>query len=488
MPLSLRDSEVLDRNSEALGVGVEILMENAGRLIADRIAEELSPRARVVVLAGRGNNGGDGLVAARFLSERFPVTVVTSASGDDFKTQPARRAWQRLPSRIKVVHARETSAIDAALAVDGGVIVDALLGAGLAGELREPYASYVRAVNASGMRVFSVDVPTGFGTTLAVKPDVTFALHDVKHGQTPANSGRIVVLDIGIPHRASTHVGPGEFFLYPKPSNDQHKGQGGTVLVIGGGPYAGAPAVSGLAALRTGADLAIVLTPERAASIISAYSPNLIVRPLNGDDLDFEDPANRVALNLWLKKATSVVVGPGLGLAESAIAGAQHVVERAAKEGKPCVVDADALTALGKRRDLLGASTVVTPHAREFQTLTGETLPSDIEKRAEVARLAAASSRATYLVKGPVDVVTDGERVKLVDGGHPAMSHGGTGDALTGMVAALLAKGIAPYDAARLGAYISKKAGETAANEMSYGLLATDIVDAIPRVLRVHLR
>ncbi len=298
-----------------------------------------------------------------------------------------------------------------------------------------------------------------------------------------------MVEDIGIPARASTHTGPGEMTLYPRPRVEQHKGEGGIVLVIGGGPYTGAPAVSGLAALRSGADLAIVLTPRRAWPIVSGYSPNLVVRPLNRDDLDLDDPENRVTLNLWLKKAHSVVVGPGLGLAERAVASAPIVVERAVREGKPVIVDADAIAAIAEKPHLLkDRRVIVTPHKREFRTLTGRDAPEDYEKRAEVVRLAAADLGCTILLKGPVDVVTDGQRVKLNATGHPAMSVGGTGDSLAGVVAALAAKGLAPFDAARVGAYLNGLAGERAVAEKSMGLVATDVVEALPSVLRDHLR
>ncbi|HWG92339.1 MAG TPA: NAD(P)H-hydrate dehydratase [Candidatus Thermoplasmatota archaeon] len=481
------DVAILDRNAAALGVPTARLMENAGRAVADHVASGVD-RALVTVLAGPGNNGGDGIVAARHLVERgFPVRVVTPVAGGAFKTALARDAFTALPPRVEVRTVSSPEEAEWALA-GAGVIVDALFGVGFHGEMREPYRTLALAANRSRARVVSVDVPSGFGTPVAVQPDETVTFHDVKVGMTEQNSGRIVVRDIGIPPEALTHTGPGEFLLYPIPPRDQHKGQGGIVLVIGGGPYTGAPAVAGLAALRMGADLAIVLTPKRAADVVAAYSPNLVVRPLNNDELDFDDPANRVTLNMWLKKADALVIGPGLGLMNLTKRSIHHAVERALKEGVPVVADADALTALAERPHLLAPGMVVTPHAREFQALTGNSLPGETAARAGAAKHAAAKTRATWLVKGPVDVIADPERgVKLNATGHPAMSVGGTGDALAGMVGALLAKGLSPFDAARLAAYASGRAGEKAFEEKSYGLLATDVVEAIPRVLRDHL-
>ncbi|HVL47056.1 MAG TPA: NAD(P)H-hydrate dehydratase [Candidatus Thermoplasmatota archaeon] len=483
MVLSARDVAVLDANAEALGVPVAALMENAGRAVADRVAERVA-KGPLTVVAGPGNNGGDGLVAARLLAARgYRVRVVTPVANGAFRTPLARAAWDALPEAVERVVVADATGARAALA-GAGVVVDALLGVGLEGALREPARSLVEAVNAAGARVFAVDVPSGLGTPLAVRADETITFHDVKEGLTSATAGRIVVADIGIPREAALYTGPGEAKLYPRPRADQHKGQGGIVLVLGGGPYTGAPAVAGLAALRAGADLAIILTPKRAWPIVAGYSPNLVVRPLNGDDLDFEDPANRVALNMWLKKASSLVVGPGLGLFSVAQRAVHHAMKRAQEESVRVVVDADAISALADRRDLLWPGALVTPHGREFRILTGEDAPADLDKRAERVRLAAADLNASLLLKAPVDVVSDGVRVKLNRTGHPAMSKGGTGDALAGIAGALLAKGLTPFDAGRLAAWISGKAGERAVAEKSYGVLATDVVEAIPGVLR----
>ena len=476
--IPLREVRVLDRNAEAMGVPVAELVRNAGRALADHVR----PVARggpVVVLAGPGNNGADGLVAAGILAaEGIPVEAFAPFAADGWKTPHAREAAGGLPVR----HAPALPEVEAALG-RATVVVDALLGAGLEGPLREPYRSWVGLLSRCTARVVAVDVPTGFGTEAAYVPRETVTFHDAKEGMTEETCGRVRVVDVGIPPEAARFTGPGETLLYPHGKPTQHKGEGGVVLVIGGGPYTGAPAVAGLAALRAGADLAIVLVPQRAWQVVASYSPNLVVRPLAGDDLNLDEPPNRVALNTWLKKAHGVVLGPGLGLFNQTPRSVHHVLERVAKENVPCVVDADALTALAERRDLLAPNMVVTPHAREFLTLAGRPLPQEMPERAEAARAAAKEFGGTWLVKGPVDVVTDGERLKLNATGHAAMSVGGTGDALAGVVGALLAKGMPPFDAARLGAWLTGEAGARAVADKGWGLLATDVVDALPSVL-----
>lgn len=487
-PIPLREVAVLDGNARALGVPVATLMENAGRAVAARVALLAQPGERIYVLAGSGNNGGDGLVAARLLADRFRVTVLAVGSREGLRTPEARAAWDALPASVERIEGADEGAARERLRPPG-LVVDALLGAGTDGAPRGPVAGLVRAANASGLRIVSVDIPTGLGDAGAIRASETVTFHAPKEGLDDANGGRVTVADIGIPAAASTHTGPGEFALYPGVRREQHKGEGGVVLVLGGGPYTGAPAVAGLAALRSGADLSILLVPKRAWAVVASYSPNLVVRPLNDDDLNFEDPPNRVALNSWLKKCDAVVVGPGLGQFDVTKSAVRHAVARANEAKLPVVADADALIALSEKPELLGPNVVVTPHAREYEILTGEKLPPplDVEARVEAAQRAAQKTRATFLVKGPVDVVTDGRRVKRNATGHPAMSVGGTGDALAGIVGALLAKGLTPFDAARLGAWISGRAGELAAAEKSMGLLATDVVEAIPAVLREGL-
>lgn len=458
--IPLSEVRVLDLNAEALGVRIETLVETAGRAVADEARRMLPAEKDVVVLAGPGNNGADGRAAARALA----------AEG----------------VRVRVLSPKEHAVEEAEQAcAAAGVVVDALLGAGFHPPLRAPYDAWVGVLARHARKTLAVDVPSGFGYV----PAATVTFHDIKEGMSEANAGRVVVAPIGIPEEASLYTGPGEYALYPRGRAEQHKGEGGVVLVIGGGPYTGAPAVAGLAALRAGADLAIVLTPERAWPTIASYSPNLVVRPLNGTDVvNLDDPANRVTFNSWLKKAHAVVLGPGLGLMAQAQKSVHHALQRAEQENVPVVVDADALTAVADRKDLLTPRAVLTPHAREFRTLTQRDVPGEAVKRAEVVRDEARKHHAgAWLLKGPVDVVSDGERVKLNATGHPAMSVGGTGDALAGVVGALLAKGMAPFDAARLGARLTGEAGALAAAEKSWGLVATDVVEALPAVLVRHV-
>ncbi|MCI4371850.1 MAG: NAD(P)H-hydrate epimerase, partial [Thermoplasmata archaeon] len=273
-PMEMR---VLDRNALHAGISTLDLMEAAGKAVADVARSEFSVAGkRVLVVCGTGNNGGDGLVAARHLAKEGRVTVLLARPPDQFATEEARTNFGRLRDvELLAGLDRSEEAME-----EADLVIDALLGIGTEGSLREPFATLVRQINASRKPVLSVDVPSGFGTDVCVRPTATVALHDVKEGMTPENSGRIRVADIGIPPKVATMIGPGEFLLYPVPKSTSHKGQNGRLLVIAGGPYTGAPALVGFGALVVAVDLVHIATPALAATDVASYSPTLIVHPL----------------------------------------------------------------------------------------------------------------------------------------------------------------------------------------------------------------
>src|SRR2546429_3583077 len=235
-PLEMR---VLDRDAQYFGISTVDLMEAAGKAVAEVARTEFGTAGKhVLVLCGTGNNGGDGLVAARHLSKEARVTVLLARSPDQFDTKEAQTNFERLRD-VQILAGLDRS--EEAIA-EADLLIDALLGIGAEGGLREPFASLVRQVNGSGRPILSVDVPSGFGTGLMVRPTMTVALHDVKEGMTPDNGGRIRIFDIGIPSKVTTMIGPGEFLLYPLPRATSHKGGNGRLLVIAVGPYTLAPA------------------------------------------------------------------------------------------------------------------------------------------------------------------------------------------------------------------------------------------------------
>ncbi len=349
------------------------------------------------------------------------------------------------------------------------VVVDCALGTGISGEVKEPYLGFIRDVNRSEAFVVSADVPSGFGTATAVEPDATVTFHDVKTGMD-CGCGRIVVADIGIPEDAWRKVGPGDMIRYPVPSPASHKGNNGRLMVIGGGPYFGAPAMSAMAALRIGADIVRVFTPESSYREVAAASPVLMATRLPGDRLDDS------SVDMLLEESRgydAVLIGPGLGSSEETAKAVARFIRGC---GRPMTIDADAISAVKGLEMKVPA--VLTPHAREFSRISEGRTPDET----------ASAMKAVILLKGKDDVVTDGGRTRVNATGTPAMTGAGTGDVLAGATAGLLAKGMDAFDAACLAAYICGKAGEEAFESKSFGLIATDVIDAIPTVLRKGLR
>lgn len=347
--ISEKEVKVLDRNSEYYGVSILQLMENAGKGVAEFVHSTVkNTKKNILIFCGTGNNGGDGFVVARYLAQYYNVSVFLT--GTDIKTEIAQKNYHKLRTyEVKIY--TSFNDIDALLA-DHDVIIDALLGIGLSGELKEPYATIVQKITATKKKlIISVDVPTGIGTKRAVKPDHTITFHDIKEGMTKENSGEIHVVDIGIPQDAVTYVGPGELSVYyPRPAKKSHKGDNGIVLVIGGGPYIGAPALSGLAALRTGVDLVYIATPKRSWNSIAAFSPNFIVKDLNTDILTTEDLP---IINELLGKCTAVILGPGLGSSKETETAIIPIVKKIIEEKKPLVIDADAIKPIGEHITLI---------------------------------------------------------------------------------------------------------------------------------------
>jgi hydroxyethylthiazole kinase-like uncharacterized protein yjeF len=471
-PISPEEVKVLDINSRHLGVTTITLMENAGAAVARYVMDSYPATARVAVLCGRGNNGGDGFVAARHMVEKMPVSVFSLGPDGGASSDIALMNLRRVAAFAKDVKSFDLKEFD--------LVVDAMLGVGLKGKPREPIAGLIRTLNRSKKPVVSVDVPSGWPSDLRVRPKATITFHAAKAGMNRKNSGKIVVADIGIPEEAQIYCGPGDFSLLPARKPDAHKGDAGRVLVIGGGPYTGAPAFTGMAAMRSGVDLVFVATPEPAALPVAVYSPNLIVRTLEGDVLSEAHVTELLAMS---KEVDVVAIGPGLGSAPETVRGVQKFVQRCTK---PMVIDADAISACGSKPQILrNKQGVITPHVNEFKKLTGKALGTDDPvKRGEKVREAAVKIRASILLKGAVDVISDGGMVKLNRTGNNALAVGGTGDVLTGLVAGMVAQGAKPFHAARIGAFAMGLAGDLAFEEKSYGLLASDVIDKIPIVLR----
>lgn len=470
--ISFQEVAVLDRNSEYRGVPPERLMENAGRGLAEEIHERY-PDRDIICVCGTGNNGGDAYVCARYLSEwkeEGEVSVFLLKGRENVRSQIARENLQKLEDMdCAVVDELDRESID------GEVVVDGLLGTGIKGDIREPYRSTIQAMNQHAGDIVSVDIPSGLGADMSVEPDMTVTFQYLKYGMDEENCGEIVVKDIGIPESAERYTGPGEMLLYPKAKTDSHKGENGRLLVIGGGQYTGAPALAGKAAYKAGADLVHLAVPESVKDVVAGFSPSFIVNSLEGGAL--ERGHVDTVLDL-VEDCDAVLVGPGLGGKEGTHRAVRDILEALTV---PKVVDADALHALKGHLDIIDEGTILTPHQGEFRMLVGDVDDADLE---EEVKDTARKTGTTFLVKGKEDIISDGERLKINDFGGPAMTVGGTGDTLSGVVGALLSKGMSPFDAARTGVFLTTWAGGLVEEEKSFGLMPEDVAEKIPEVLK----
>ena len=478
--IPFKEVNVLDVNTSYLGIPTSQLMENAGSGVAKAALEKFDISGKsVIIVCGPGNNGGDGFVVARYLADKCKITIVLIKPEKDIHSDIAKANFSRIKSEIEIVDASQIEQ-----KIEGaGLIIDAMLGVGISGQIREPYLSCIKSVNSSSAQVLSVDVPSGLGTKDAVQPTITVTFHDTKEGMNKENSGEIVIADIGIPKEAETYLGPGEFVYYPMPITDSHKGDNGRLLIIGGGPYTGAPGLAGLAAYRIGVDLVHIATPAKTYQIIASYSPNFIVHSLGGDVFTRENLAIPTGL---IDKVDAAIIGPGLGDHTDTH---KAILEFVRDCPKPVVIDADAIKPIAKALDALrNIKGVITPHAREFQILSGEGIKADINERAAQVKAFAKKFEFTILLKGNIDIISDGKHVKLNRTGNSAMTVGGTGDVLAGITGGLLAKGIAPFASARIAAFTNGTAGDLAFGALGYSIMATDIIERIPFVLKSFLR
>jgi NAD(P)H-hydrate epimerase len=470
----------VDRNAAALGVSQRQLMESAGNAVARAVREVADPGDDVTLVCGRGNNGGDGFAAARFLDD-FAVTVLLLGRPGGIATEVARANWDALAAaEIDARTVTDSTAVAADLD-DPDVIVDAMLGTGVTGALREPEATAAAAINERDAAVVAVDVPSGVdadtGETagVAVDADRVVTFHDGKPGLTGLDAD-VTVADIGIPPAAETFVGPGDLLALTRAA-ESHKGDHGEVLVVGGGPYTGAPALAAQAALRAGADLVRVAVPKSVAREIQGYSENLILRPFVGEYLADEHVHQLLSL---AADHDVVVLGPGLGDESETLEAVAAFLDA---YGGRAVVDADALQVVPEVET--AATLLCTPHQGELQAMGGETASDWRERTDHVADFAAEFGH-TLLVKGAYDVVSDGDRTRVNRTGNPGMTVGGTGDVLAGAVGGLLADrdaGLDPLEAAAAGAYANGLAGDRVVDERGFGLVATDLLDALPRAL-----
>ncbi|HEV3474263.1 MAG TPA: NAD(P)H-hydrate dehydratase [Actinomycetota bacterium] len=496
--LTAAETQALDRETEARGIPVENLMERAGLAVA-RAAMALAGGAygrRAVAVCGKGNNGGDGLVAARFLSRAgMAVDVFLLADPADLRG-PAAVNLDRLRHTGITPRRFSRAAVDRSLA-RADVAVDAIVGTGFRGSPEAPYAEAIEALNEGGAPVVAVDIPsgvegdTGAARGPAVWAEATVALGAPKVGDVlfpgAERAGVLEVADIGFPPdllRADVVLVEADDArsLLPLRPPQTNKRRTGVVLVVAGSRrFTGAARLVAAGAYRAGAGLVTVAAPESVLPTVQAGMAEATFLPLP------EGPAGSASEQAWevvaetIDRFDAVAMGPGLSTDEETPAFVRRLV---AESPVPVVADADAVNAFaGQAGDLARrrSPAVVTPHAGEFARLFGMPAGEVEEDRLGFARKAASETGCVVLLKGPRTVVAIPEGdVRINPTGSPALATGGTGDVLTGAIGAYLARGLAAADAATLGAFVHGLAGELVGERRGDGGTAMDVAAALP--------
>ena len=479
-----------DRLTIAAGVAGIDLMERAGRAVADAVAARQPPGSRIVVVAGPGNNGGDGFVAGRLLAERGH-RVRLLLLGERGRLQgDAAQAAKRWPGEVEPATPQGLAPAD--------VIVDALFGAGLDRPVEGPARAMIEAMNASGAPILAVDLASGIngttgavmGTAVRANQSVTFFRRKVGHVLLPGrvHCGPVEVADIGIKSDVLARVRPRAVLndpalwraQFPVPRVDGHKySRGHAVVVSGSAVTTGAARLAARAALRAGAGLVTIASPREALAIQAAANTAVMVRPVDG--------AGELTAFLADRRFNAVVLGPGGGVGPAM----RDQVLAALAGPRAVVLDADALTSFaGDAAPGLFAviaarkshPTVLTPHQGEFVRLFNMSI-KEIDKQSKLANTSTAAevSGATVVLKGPDTVIAQpGGRAAINANGPPWLATAGTGDVLAGFIAGLLAQGMPAFEAASAAVWLH---GE-AASEAGMGMISEDLSEILPQIYR----
>jgi hydroxyethylthiazole kinase-like uncharacterized protein yjeF len=480
---------------EEQGVPSLELMEAAGRAVAGAVAG-LAPGGPVRVVCGKGNNGGDGFVAARLLRGMgFELEVLLLWPGEELRGDAAAN-FERVGGEL--LHGGLAGRLDGS-----GAVVDAIFGTGFEGAARGPAAEAIRAINDCGAPVVACDIASGVDASTgevqgeAVEADLTVTFHAAKLGQRIApgkwHAGELRVVPIGIPSGApgearGGEVDPSVLDLLPRRGAQSTKFSSGQVAIAGGSRgLTGAVRMTSLAAIRAGAGYATVAVPADLNLVFEIAQPEVMSVACPGGDGCLV-PASEKAVLKTFERAAAGVLGPGLGRDPGSFELARSLV---GKIEAPLVIDADGLNAFaGRLGDLAGrgAPTVLTPHAGELGRLL-ERGSSEIDAhRLASAKEAARAAGAILLLKGDDTIVTDGERVAVNALSAPALATAGSGDVLSGVTAAMLARGLDPFAAVCAAVVAHARAGREAERRLwvAESVIAGDVIEAIPSALRLE--
>ncbi len=485
-----------DKGAQRLGIPGGVLMERAGAEMA-RVALAAYAPQRALVVAGGGNNGGDGFVVAREL-HRAGVEAAVLPTKDEYEGDPGTNFEILRNLGVRFVGSDE---LEAELG-RADLVIDALLGTGFSGEVREKETRLIEAINESLAPILAVDVPSGVdGATgevhgAAVRADVTVCAHAAKVGcvMSPGreHAGEVVTVDIGIPPEAD--VEPSLIWTdaeslrgkIPRTAEPAHKYSAGALLVLAGSRRTtGAPQMVVRAAERTGCGIVFLATSESSARSVDLELTEALVHGVPEDEEGYPTSAALEQILELAERASALAVGPGMGTGDEG----RRLVEGILREvDSPVLLDADAITNLAGTDVLANrdAPTVITPHAGELGRLLSAGAKEVSARRLRSARSAAEEHGCCVLLKGSDTLVACGGRIAVNSTGNVALATAGTGDILSGVIGALLSRGMDAYEAAQAGAWAHGRAAELWLEETGWpaeSLIATDLLEYLPEAL-----
>ncbi len=508
--VTAQEMRELDRLTiEKYGTPSLTLMERAGAAIAQAILERFARPAKkgVLIVAGKGNNGGDGFVVARLLrKKRIPCAVALLARKNELSPDAAHNlhAFLKLKGKVVEVPAKRLELLSGEVSRHG-LIVDAILGTGMKNDASGLYAEAITLMNASGLPVVAVDMPSGLHTDtgvplgVAVQAEMTVSLGYPKLGQViyPGLDyvGDLAVADIGIDASAIREVDPKTKilerndirWLIPNREPDTHKGTYGHLLVMAGSRgKTGAAILACRAAMRMGAGLVTLAAPRALNTIFASSLVEVMTEPLGDNAAEEIAPLGDEEWRRLLERKDALLFGPGIGVSESSQTALRWLLKNLEI---PWVIDADGLNNLALDIDRLRyAKTppILTPHPGEMARLIGKDNAAVNQNRIGVARSFALENRCHVVLKGARTVIaTAYGKIFINPTGNAGMASGGMGDVLAGMLAALLGQGFSPEDAMKLGVYLHGFAGDrVSAEKGEIGLIASDIIADLPSGMR----
>ncbi len=477
-----KEAKEIDTHAiHTVGIPSLVLMEKAAMTVAAVLMERENRECRILAVCGTGNNGGDGIAAARILRQQGYSAAVTVIGQTEHMTEETKK-------QMAIAVGCHVPVLPPSAITDGqfDIMLDAVFGIGLSREVEGIYEKILEEINHSGATIYALDVPSGIhagtgavpGTAVKADCTVTFGVNKIGLVLYPGceYAGEVIVGDIGFPMESVLSV-DSSVYLYetedlkrmPQRKRRSHKGTFGKVLVVAGSEtMSGACYLAARAAYSTGAGLVRAVSTENNRDVILSALPEALfsAREEISDILDWAD---------------AIVIGPGLGLSKEAEELMQYVLENSSV---PTVIDGDGIRLCRNLTDSLSDNFILTPHLKEMSYLTGESVPLIQENILSAVKKAAGDWRCILAGKDARTIVSDGKDTYVNVSGNNGMATGGAGDVLSGIIAGLLAQRMEPFEAAKLGVYLHGLSGDIMAKEKSaYSLMASDIITGISRIL-----